>query len=122
MGIFSVCSSNEFVIRAYLKRAKEKNSYALIEATANQVNQYGGYTGLKPEDFVEYIYAIAQEIGIEREKIILGGDHLGPLVWCGLPENEAMEKAIELVREYVLAGFTKIHIDTSMKLGGDSNY
>lgn len=31
-----------------------------------------------------------------------------------------MEKAIELVKSYVSAGFKKIHLDTSMKLAGDS--
>ena len=31
-----------------------------------------------------------------------------------------MAKAEELVREYVLAGYKKIHLDTSMRLGDDS--
>ena len=31
-----------------------------------------------------------------------------------------MENAKELIRQYVMAGFTKIHIDTSMKIKGDS--
>jgi D-tagatose-1,6-bisphosphate aldolase subunit GatZ/KbaZ len=30
-----------------------------------------------------------------------------------------MHKAVELVRDYVLAGFTKIHLDCSMRLGDD---
>ncbi len=30
-----------------------------------------------------------------------------------------MENAKNLIREYVLAGFSKIHIDTSMPLNGD---
>ena len=51
--------------------------------------------------------------------IILGGDHLGPLTWQNLPEKEAMEKSVELVYQYAKAGFTKIHLDTSMKVADD---
>jgi len=51
--------------------------------------------------------------------LILGGDHLGSLVWQGEPESSAMEKAERLIGEYVAAGFTKIHIDASMPLAGD---
>ncbi|MDD2970701.1 MAG: class II D-tagatose-bisphosphate aldolase, non-catalytic subunit [Lachnospiraceae bacterium] len=118
-GIPSYCSANELVIEAVLERAKETNVPALIEATANQVNQYGGYTGMKPQDFMDNVLRIAEKIGCKKELIILAGDHLGPLTWKDEPEASAMEKSKELVREYVLAGFTKIHLDTSMKLGND---
>ena len=91
----------------------------LIEATANQVNQYGGYTGMLPKDFYEMIQKMAGEIGVPEELIILGGDHLGPLTWQNLPEKEAMEKSVELVYQYAKAGFTKIHLDTSMKVADD---
>ena len=92
----------------------------LIEATANQVNQFGGYTGMLPVDFKNLVMEMAKEIGVDESLIILAGDHLGPLTWAGEPEAEAMAKAEELVRQFVLAGFTKIHLDTSMKLGDDS--
>jgi D-tagatose-1,6-bisphosphate aldolase subunit GatZ/KbaZ len=59
------------------------------------------------------------EIGFPQDKLILGGDHLGPLVWSGDNEEVAMGKAKELVRLFVLAGFTKIHLDTSMRLADD---
>ena len=52
--------------------------------------------------------------------VILAGDHLGPLTWQNLPEAEAMEKSIELVYQYTRAGFTKIHLDTSMKVADDA--
>ncbi|MDE7246155.1 MAG: class II D-tagatose-bisphosphate aldolase, non-catalytic subunit, partial [Oscillospiraceae bacterium] len=51
--------------------------------------------------------------------VILGGDHLGPLLWQNEPEAEAMAKSEELVRQFVAAGFTKIHLDTSMKVADD---
>jgi len=118
-GIPSYCSSNEFVIEAVLERAKNTGRPALIEATANQVNQSGGYTGMQPKDFVEFVLSAAMKLEVDRRLVILGGDHLGPLTWSSDPEPLAMEKAEELVRLYVLAGFTKIHLDTSMKLGDD---
>jgi len=119
VGITSICSANEFVLNAAIKRAKEYNEYLLIESTANQVNQFGGYIGIKPRDFVMFVEDIANKHQMDLDKLILGGDHLGPLVWCSENENEAMTKAKDLIREYVFAGYTKIHIDTSMRLHTD---
>ena len=118
-GIFSNCSANEFVLRAVLRRCKQKGIPALIEATANQVNQDGGYTGQTPKDFYEWCHELAECEGFDKTKLILGGDHLGPLTWTKLNEAEAMAKAERLISEYVMAGFTKIHIDTSMRLASD---
>lgn len=118
-GVPSYCTANRLAIEAILEQAKRFDDYILIEATANQVNQFGGYTGMKPEDFKEFVYQIADSIGFPSEQLVLGGDHLGPLTWAGLPEEEAMENAVELVKEFVLAGFKKIHLDTSMKLASD---
>lgn len=118
-GIFSVCCSNKYVIEAAMDRLRNKGMYLLIESTANQVDQFGGYTGMKPKDFVNYVYKIADENKFPRKKILLGGDHLGPLTWTNLDEKEAMENSKELIRQYVMAGYTKIHIDTSMPLKDD---
>jgi len=118
-GIPSLCSSNKYVLRAVLEYAKKHNEFVLIESTANQVNQYGGYTDMKPIDFKNYVYGLADEIGIRKENIILGGDHLGPVVFKDKDEEEAMSESEELIREYVKAGYEKIHIDTSMKLASD---
>lgn len=118
-GIPSYCSANKFVLEAALRRAKETGDPVLIEATANQVNQFGGYTGMKPKDFYGLVRQMAADAGLPEEQLILGGDHLGPLTWQHLPEAEAMELAKALVYEYARAGFTKIHLDTSMKLHHD---
>ena len=119
VGIFSVCCSNKYVIEAAMDRLKNKEMYLLIESTANQVDQFGGYTGMIPKDFVKYIHNLAEENDFPVDRIILGGDHLGPLTWTKLGEEKAMENAKTLIRDYVLAGFTKIHIDTSMPIIGD---
>lgn len=119
-GIASFCTANELVIEAVLEQAKKNGDVALIEATANQVNQFGGYTGMEPIDFKRFVYQIADKIDFPKENIILGGDHLGPLIWTGKNEDAAMEKAKELVRQFVKAGYKKIHLDTSMRLASDS--
>ena len=51
VGIYSVCSANGYVIEAALKRGLTDNSCVLIESTANQCDQNGGYTGMTPADF-----------------------------------------------------------------------
>ena len=118
-GLISVCSGNFLVIETAVEQAKRQNLTIIVEATANQVNQYGGYTGLTPGDFAERVYQIADQCQLDRRQLILGGDHLGPMVWKNEPSAQAMEKARELVKLYVEAGFTKIHLDTSMHLADD---
>ncbi len=119
LGIPSLCSSSELVIEAALEYSRANDVPVLIESTANQVNQYGGYTGMTPADFFGYVHSLAERIGAKKENIILGGDHLGPVVFKHLPEAQAMREAEELISEYVKAGFSKIHIDTSMRLADD---
>ncbi len=119
LGIPSYCTANDLVIEALLRQAKAENRPVLIEATANQVNQYGGYTGMQAVDFVAFVHKIADKVGCDKDLIILGGDHLGPLTWKGIDEEEAMAKSKVLVYDFVKAGFTKIHLDTSMKVASD---
>lgn len=119
-GIASYCTANDLVIEACMQQAQKENHVVLIEATANQVNQFGGYTGMKPEDFKKFVYGIADKIHFPHEKIVLGGDHLGPLTWQNETEECAMQKSTELVKLFVLAGFKKIHLDTSMRVADDS--
>lgn len=120
-GIYSVCSASKYVIFAAIKKAKLDNTIVLIESTCNQVNQFGGYTSMKPEDFKDFVFNIAKEIGFNTEKIILGGDHLGPNVWQNKDEETAMSWATEMVKQYVFAGYTKIHLDASMHLADDDH-
>ncbi len=118
-GVYSVCTANRAVIKASFEYALKLNSIMIVEATANQVNQFGGYTGMKAKDYREFIFEIANEVGLNHDSIILGGDHLGPLTWTHLNEEEAMENAKTLVYDYAYEGFTKIHLDTSMKVADD---
>lgn len=118
-GIYACCSANEYVVRAAMRRAIARDTCVLIEATANQVNQEGGYTGMTPAEFHAFLESLARQEGLPAGRLLLGGDHLGPLTWRRLPEAEAMDHAARLVAAYVEAGFVKIHLDTSMRLGDD---
>lgn len=120
IGIYSACSANEFVIEAVIKKAKDNNSCVLIESTANQCDQNGGYTGMTPLMFKEFVETICDKYEFDKQKLFLGGDHLGPLTFANMDEEEAIKNAEILVKEYVMAGFTKIHIDTSMPLSSDN--
>ncbi|MEO9510462.1 MAG: class II D-tagatose-bisphosphate aldolase, non-catalytic subunit, partial [Nonlabens ulvanivorans] len=119
LGIYSVCSAHPLVIQASLEFALTTDTYALIEATSNQVNQDGGYTGMQPSDFRDLVFSIADKVKLPRDKIILGGDHLGPNCWQGLTSEVAMKKSEILIDEYVRAGFKKIHLDCSMSCSDD---
>ena len=77
VGIPSYCSANELVLETALARAKASGQPVLIEATANQVNQYGGYTGMLPADFYQFVMKLAAAAGVPAQQIILAGDHLG---------------------------------------------
>lgn len=118
-GIYSVCSANRYAIEAAMFQAKADKSEVLIEATSNQVDQFGGYTGMTPEQFVTYVRDIASAADFPFDRVLLGGDHLGPNSWQEEPAREAMAKARELIQAYISAGFTKIHLDASMRLGDD---
>ncbi len=118
-GIPSICSAHPLVIEASMLHALKQGAHLLVEATCNQVNQDGGYTGMTPADFRAFVEKIAAGTGFPLEKLILGGDHLGPNPWKSLPADEAMAKASTMIEAFAKAGFTKLHLDTSMGCAGE---
>ncbi|CAN7420813.1 D-tagatose-bisphosphate aldolase, class II, non-catalytic subunit [Mesorhizobium caraganae] len=119
-GITSICSAHPVVIQTAIRRAvADKEATLLIEATCNQVNQFGGYTGMTPEVFVAFVLEIAGKEGLDASRILFGGDHLGPNPWRAEPAAQAMDKAETMVSAYVKAGFSKIHLDASMGCAGE---
>jgi D-tagatose-1,6-bisphosphate aldolase subunit GatZ/KbaZ len=119
LGIYSICSANRFVLEAGMLEAKRGEGLLVIEATSNQVNQFGGYTGQTPAAFVKFVEQVAAEMRFPLKRILLGGDHLGPHVWRREPAAAAMAKAGEMVAAYVRSGFQKIHLDASMPCADD---
>lgn len=115
----SVCSTQPEVLTAALLLARELSSLLLVEATSNQVNQFGGYTGMKPAELAERLTALVGRLGLDPQRLVLGGDHLGPQVWRRETAATAMKSAADLVRTYVRAGFHKIHLDCSEPCADD---
>ena len=107
------------MIRAAAEEARDRGSLLLLEATCNQVNQEGGYTGMQPQDYRDFAQAIAARAEISGKSLMLGGDHLGPHPWRKMPAEDAMDRAKAMIADYVRSGFTKIHLDASMACAGD---
>lgn len=118
-GRVAVCSARLEVLEAAVESARHRDDYLLIEATANQVNQFGGYSGMTPAAFASHLAHVALTMGFPLDRIVLGADHLGPYVWRNEPAESAMRKALELVQQCVRAGFRKIHIDTGFGCADD---
>ncbi len=121
VGITSICSANYYVIKAAIQYAKKNNQTLLIESTSNQVDQFGGYTGLTPAKFKRSVLKLASSLNYPEGNVILGGDHLGPNRWQNEKSNSAIHKGQDQISAYVSAGFTKIHLDASMKCADDDN-
>jgi D-tagatose-1,6-bisphosphate aldolase subunit GatZ/KbaZ len=119
VGLYSVCCSHPIVLRAAMRVAASHGTLLLVEATSNQVDQFGGYTGMTPEAFREHVHQLAREMGFDTARLVLGGDHLGPNAWQHLDAATAMQNAETLIAAYVRAGFHKIHLDCSMRCADD---
>lgn len=121
VGVYAVCSAHPLVLEAAVARARDNGAYLLVEATSNQVDQFGGYTGMTPAGFRDLVHGLAERHGLSRDRVVLGGDHLGPNRWRERPADEALALAEQQVAAYVAAGYTKIHLDCSMSCAGDPN-
>ena len=119
VGVYSVCSAHPTVVEAAIAQAAADGTHVLIEATSNQVDQFGGYTGLRPAQFRDMVLGIADNSGFARDRVVLGGDHLGPNRWQRQTASAAMDNAEHLIRAYVEAGYRKIHLDCSMACADD---
>ncbi len=118
-GVYAVCSAHPWVIDAAIRQAMEDDSVLLVESTSSQVNHLGGYTGQTPSQFAEFVHSASRRMGLPGDRVLLGGDHLGPFPWRATKSNRALRKACELVRSCVLAGYGKIHLDASMACADD---
>ena len=119
VGIYSLCSAHPMVLEAAVREAGQRGETVLIEATANQVNQFGGYTGMKPADFRTFVERIAARASLPTQRLLLGGDHLGPTCWRSQTAAVALEHSARMISAYVAAGFRKIHLDCSMPCADD---
>ncbi|MFO7963707.1 MAG: class II D-tagatose-bisphosphate aldolase, non-catalytic subunit [Desulfobacterales bacterium] len=120
-GVVSVCSAHPVVLEAAIEAADREDRPLLIEATANQVNQFGGYTGMTPAAFAAIVNDISAKAGAAEHPVLIGSDHLGPHIWKDEPFEAAMRKAGELVEQCIRAGYGKIHLDTGKGCADDGD-
>ena len=118
-GMTSVCSAHPMVLEAAIDLFLKEKMPLLIEATGQQVNQFGGYAGITPIAFADRVKRIAAIAGFPENRLFIGADHLGPHPWKNEPAASAMQKAEVLVRRCVSAGFHKIHLDTNIRCADD---
>ena len=90
VAIPSVCTAHAEALEASLTLAEDLDQPIVVEATSNQVNQDGGYTGLTPAAFIAFVAGIAARANVDPARILFGGDHLGPQAWRKLPADQAM--------------------------------
>jgi len=121
IGVFSVCSSHPAILESTLNYSRGEDFPVLIETTCNQVNQFGGYSGLTPKQFSKYLYNISSQFDFPTNRLVLGGDHLGPFPWRSESSQAALSFACQMVNDYVLAGYRKIHLDASMHCRDDDH-
>ncbi|MCU0560554.1 MAG: class II D-tagatose-bisphosphate aldolase, non-catalytic subunit [Desulfobacterales bacterium] len=119
-GQAAVCSAHPEVLAAAIELAADNGRPLLVEATAGQVNQFGGYTGMTPARFASFLNGVADGMGFPRDRLLMGADHLGPYVWRSETAAAAMAKAAELARQCISAGFVKIHLDTGFGCSDDA--
>lgn len=118
-GTYAVCSAHPAVIEAAIQQSLADGSLLHVESTSSQVNQFGGYTGSTPSQFAEWLRSVTKKAGLANDRVLLGGDHLGPFPWRNEPASHALDKGCRLVRECVAAGYQKIHLDASMACADD---
>ena len=118
-GTYAVCSAHPVVIQASIQQSLADQSLLHVESTSSQVNQFGGYTRWTPRQFAEWIHSSAKNAGLPADRVLLGGDHLGPFPWRNEGSSLAVDRACKLVRDCVSAGYQKIHLDASMACADD---
>jgi D-tagatose-1,6-bisphosphate aldolase subunit GatZ/KbaZ len=96
------------VIAAALRQARDHDMPALIEAPADEVNRFGGSSGLTPDGFAALVRGIAASQNLDRVPLILGAAGLGPLPTAGLGREAALLRAEREVMDFAAAGFTRL--------------
>ena len=114
IGVYSACTANPWAIDAVLRYAASTiEGTALIEATANQIHPGGGYAAMTVDGFVGRIRRQAEAVGLAPDRVVMGGDHIGPMPWGHLGSDAAMEHACGFIGRCVAAGLVKLHVDSS---------
>ena len=66
VGSYAVCSAHPAVIDAAIQQALEDGTCLHVESTSSQVNQFGGYTGMTPQQFADAVRVAAASAGCQQ--------------------------------------------------------
>ena len=120
VGITSVCSAHPLVIEATLRHALAHGApLALIEATSNQVNQDGGYTGMKPADYRDFVVGDRRPRRLPARPRRAGRRSPRPQRLDRAARRRGDGQGRGDGRRLCRAGFGKIHLDCSMSCADD---
>ena len=78
MGIYSVCSAHPLGDRGRDARGERASNAPLTRGDLQSGQPVGGYTGMTPARFRRFVLGIAARASLPKERVLLGGDHLGP--------------------------------------------
>ncbi|MHA1214219.1 MAG: class II fructose-bisphosphate aldolase [Candidatus Hodarchaeales archaeon] len=93
------------VVEGILRAAKDTKSPIIFELAKSESDLRGGYTGLTPETFAEYVMNEASKV--KYQYYLIHGDHIKVAKMDDIP----MVK--ELISAQIEAGFTSFAIDAS---------
>jgi len=117
---------SKHIVLAYVKTAKELNAPLYFNASLNQVDRDGGYTGWTPSSFKTYVLQVAREHGF-KGPTILQLDHGGP--WLkdehiarNYSYSQALNDFLKSLEAFIEAGFNVIHIDTTVDMENETGY
>ena len=119
VGVYSVCSAHPLVIEAAVLQALDDEGYLLVEATSNQVDQFGGYTGMSLGTFGGSYWAWQDAMGCRKIASSWAATTSAPTGGRSSPRRKLWRTRGILSKSYVAAGFTKIHLDCSMPCADD---
>src|ERR1700758_1563589 len=69
VGSYAVCSAHPAVIDAAIQQALEGGNCLHVESTSSQVNQFGGYTGMMPQQFADGMRVAAASAGLPASRV-----------------------------------------------------
>lgn len=95
------------VVKGIFRAAKDADAAVIFEIARSESDLKGGYTGMTPKYYADYVMKIAKEVG--HDIWALHADHI--TVKKG--DAEDVEKTKQLIDGQIEAGFTSFAIDAS---------
>ena len=118
--LFAACPNSTAVIKAAFRAAKRNNAPIYFAATLNQIDCDGGYTGMRPDEFVKLVRMEAAAVNFEGIYIV-AIDHGGPWLkdkqrtekWSTEAAMDGVKRSFEAA---LLAGYDLIHVDPTVDI------